>query len=54
MLSPEGELLGSFETPEVTGNLTWGGPSLHTLFLMTTTTVHAVRTSVGPAPLPHH
>jgi gluconolactonase len=54
VFSPDGELLGSFETPEVAGNLTWGGPDLHTLFLMTTTTVHAVRTLVGPAPLPHH
>jgi gluconolactonase len=51
---PDGELIGSFETPEVTGNLTWGGPDLHTLFLMTTTTVHTMRTLVGPARLPHH
>jgi gluconolactonase len=51
---PDGELIGSFETPEVTGNLTWGGPDLRTLFLMTTTTVHTLRTLVGPAPLAHY
>jgi gluconolactonase len=54
VFDPAGELVGSFTTPEVCGNLTWGGSDLHTLFLMTTTTVHSVRTLVGPAPLPHH
>jgi hypothetical protein len=38
----------------VCGSLAWGGADLHTLFLTTTTTVHAVRTLVGPAPLPYH
>jgi gluconolactonase len=50
----QGEMLGTIETPEVVGNLTWGGTDLHTLFLMTTTSVHALRTLVGPAALPHH
>jgi gluconolactonase len=54
VFNPDGELIGSFETPEVAGNLTWGGADLHTLFVMTTTTVHALRTRIGPAPLPHH
>jgi gluconolactonase len=54
VFSPDGEHVGSMKTPEVAGNLTWGGSDLHTLFLMTTTTVHAVRTLVGPATLPHH
>jgi gluconolactonase len=52
VLSPEGEHLGIVETPEVCGSLCWGGDDLRTLFLMTSTTVHSVRTRVGPAPLP--
>jgi gluconolactonase len=51
---PQGTLLGRFAAPEVVGNLTWGGADLRTLFLMTTTSVHALRTLVGPAPLPYH
>ena len=52
VLTPEGEHVGTVATPEVCGSLCWGGADLHTLFLMTYTTVHAVRTLVGPAPLP--
>jgi gluconolactonase len=52
VLSPAGEHLGTLATPEVCGSLTWGGPDLRSLFLMTSTTVHVVRTIVGPAPLP--
>jgi len=52
VISPEGERLGILETPEICVSLAWGGPDLHTLFLMTTTTIHAVETLVGPAPLP--
>ena len=54
VLSPDGEEIGRLRTPEVAGNLTWGGPDLRTLFVMTTSTVHALRTLVGPATLPHH
>lgn len=54
IISPEGEHLGVVHAPEVVGNLTWGGPDLHTLFIMTSTTIHTVRTLVGPAPLLHH
>jgi gluconolactonase len=54
VFSPGGGHLGTIEAPEIVGNLTWGGPDLHTLFVMTTTTVHALRTAVGPAHLPHH
>jgi hypothetical protein len=54
VFGPEGELLGRYPAPEVIGNLTWGGADLHTLFLMTTTTVHALRTLVGPTALPYH
>lgn len=52
VLTPEGEHLGTVATPEVCGSLAWGGDDLHSLFLMTSTTVHVVRTLVGPAPLP--
>jgi gluconolactonase len=52
VLTPDGKHLGVVETPEVCGSLAWGGDDLHSLFLMTTTTVHVVRTLVGPAPLP--
>lgn len=52
VISPEGERIGTIKTPEVVGSLSWGGADLHTLFLMTSTTVHAIDTLVGPAPLP--
>jgi gluconolactonase len=52
VLTPAGEHLGTVETPEVCGSLAWGGEDMHSLFLMTSTTVHVVRTTVGPAPLP--
>jgi len=52
VLTPEGEHLGTVPTPEVCGSHCWGGDDLRSLFLMTTTTVHVVRTLVGPAPLP--
>jgi len=54
IISPEGEHLGVLQTPEIVGNLTWGGPDMHSLFIMTTTSVHIVQTLVGPAPLIHH
>jgi gluconolactonase len=52
VLTPQGERLGIVPTPEVCGSLVWGGADMHTLFLTTSTTVHSVRTIVGPAPLP--
>jgi gluconolactonase len=52
VISPEGEQLGVVPAPEVVGSLTWGGQDMHTLFLMTSTSVHAVRTHVTSAPLP--
>jgi gluconolactonase len=52
VLTPEGEHLGTVPVPEVVGSLCWGGEDLHTLFLMSSTTVHSVRTLVAPAPLP--
>jgi gluconolactonase len=52
VLTPEGGHLGTVPTPEVCGSHCWGGEDLRSLFLMTSTTVHVVRTLVGPAPLP--
>jgi gluconolactonase len=52
VLSPEGERLGVIAAPEVVGSLCWGGADMHSLFLMTSTTVHVVETIVAPAPLP--
>jgi gluconolactonase len=52
VLTPDGEHLGTVATPEVCGSIAWGGDDMHELFLMTSTTVHVVRTLVGPAPLP--
>jgi gluconolactonase len=52
VVSPAGEHLGVVAAPELTASLGWGGEDLHSLFLMTSTTVHVVRTLVGPAPLP--
>jgi gluconolactonase len=54
VINQEGERLGVVRAPEVVGSLTWGGADLHTLFLMTSTTVHSIRTLVGPAPLVQH
>lgn len=54
ILTPAGELLGVIETPEIVANLAWGGPDLRTLFLCTSTTIHALRTRVPSAPLPYH
>lgn len=54
VISPAVQRLGVIRAPEVVGNLTWGGEDLHTLFLMTSTTAHSVRTLVGPAPLVQH
>jgi len=54
VISPAGERLGRIRAPEVVGNLTWGGDDLHTLFLMTSTSVHSLPTLVAPARLAHH
>lgn len=54
VIDPGGELLGVIETPEVTGNLAWGGPDWRTLYLCTATTLHSLRTKVPSARLPYH
>ena len=52
-IAPGGDLLGIIETPEVSGSLVWGGEDLRSLFVCTSTTMHLIRTKVGPAPLPY-
>jgi gluconolactonase len=54
VIDPHGTKMGEVRVPEVVGNLCWGGADLRSLFVMSSTTVHVVRTRVGPAPLPHH
>jgi gluconolactonase len=54
VIDPDGRKLGEVHAPEVVGNLCWGGRDLRSLFVLSTTTLHVVRTRVGPAPLPHH
>ncbi len=52
VLSPQGETIGAIRCPEVVGSLIWGGLQRRTLFLMTSTTIHAIDTLIGSAPLP--
>jgi gluconolactonase len=52
VVAPSGDLIGIIETPEVAGSLVWGGEDLRTLIVCTSTTMHALRTKVNPAPLP--
>jgi gluconolactonase len=54
VVDPQGERLGVVATPETCTSLSWGGADMHTLFLTTTTTLHALATLVGPSPLPPH
>jgi gluconolactonase len=54
VIDPDGCKLGEVHAPEVVGNMCWGGSDLRSLFVMSSTTVHVVRTRIGPAPLPHH
>ncbi len=54
VINPGGELLGIVRTPEVAGNLVWGGPELRSLFVTTTTTLHVIETKVVAAALPYH
>ena len=53
VFSPEGEHLGAIEIPENIGNLTWGGPDWHTLFVPASTSVYTVQTKVGPRHEPY-
>jgi gluconolactonase len=53
VISPEGEHLGTVEIPENVGNLSWGGPDWHTLFVPASTSVYTVTTLVGPRREPY-
>jgi gluconolactonase len=53
VISPEGEHLGTVVVPENTGNLSWGGPDWHTLFIPSSTSVYTIRTTVGPRREPY-
>jgi gluconolactonase len=53
VISPEGEHLGTVNIPENTGNLAWGGPDWHTLFIPSSTSLYAVKTKVGPRREPY-
>jgi len=52
VIAPSGDLLGIIETPAVAGSLVWGGEDLRSLFVCTSTTMHVIKTKVGPAPIP--
>ena len=52
VIAPSGDLLGIIETPAVAGSLVWGGADLRSLFVCTSTTMHVIKTKVGPAPIP--
>jgi gluconolactonase len=53
VISPDGEHLGTIKVRENTGNLTWGGPDWHTLFVPSSTSLYAVKTKVGPRREPY-
>jgi gluconolactonase len=53
VISAAGEHLGVIRIPENTGNLTWGGPDWHTLFIPSSTSLYAVETKVGPRREPY-
>jgi gluconolactonase len=54
VFAPDGELLGIVPTPEVAGNLVWGGPDLRTLYITMTTKLVRIRTKVASCRLPYH
>ena len=53
VISPGAELLGIVLVPEATGNLSWGGPDWHTLFIPSSSSVYTIRTMVGPRREPY-
>jgi gluconolactonase len=48
---PDGLLLGILSTPEVPGNLAWGGQDWRTLFITATTSVYRISMSVAGIPV---
>ena len=53
VISADGEHLGTVGIPENVGNLTWGGPDWHTLFVPSSTSLYAFETKVGPRREPY-
>ena len=53
VIGSDGEHLGIVEIPESVGNLSWGGPDWHTLFVPASSSVYALRTIVGPRREPY-
>ena len=53
VISAGGEHLGTVKIPENVGNLTWGGPDWHTLFVPSSTSLYAFETKVGPRREPY-
>jgi gluconolactonase len=47
VFSPEGEHLGTIDSPESVGNIGWGGPDWNWLFLCSSTTLHRVQCNVS-------
>ena len=47
--SPEGKLLGRIRTPEVVGNITFGGPKRNRLFMAASQSLYAVYTNTQGA-----
>jgi gluconolactonase len=54
VIDTEGELLGIVPTPEVVGNIVWGGEDLKTLLMTTSSLLLSVRTKVAAGALPYH
>jgi gluconolactonase len=54
VIGSDGVHLGTVRLPENAANLTWGGADWHTLFVTANTSLYAVTTKTGPAPLPYH
>ncbi len=48
VFDPDGEKIGTVQVPENVGNLTWGGPDWQTLYIPASTSLYALRTTVGP------
>jgi gluconolactonase len=53
VIGSDGEHLGTVGIPENVGNLTWGGPDWHTLFVPSSTSLYAFETKVGPRREPY-
>lgn len=53
IFSADAEHIGTLRVPENVGNLTWGGPDWHTLFMPSSTSLYTLRTIVGPQREPY-